>query len=163
MRVITLLRRLLGVTQLHVEQVRIGTTGMLHVSTRPSWRRSRCGRCGRRAVRYDRQPARLWRHLPWGRVNGVAAVCAVAGVVLTLRGSGRAGVVGGARQRVHGAARGTGGVSGAGDGPDDGESPGGHFVAGGRRHHRAGGGSPAGLDAAGRAAAARGRQMLSDQ
>ena len=69
MRVTTLLRRLLGVTQLHVEQVRIGTTGMLHVSTRPSWRRSRCGMCGRRAVRYDRQPARLWRHLPWGRVT----------------------------------------------------------------------------------------------
>ena len=69
MRVTTLLRRLLGVTQLHVEQVRIGTTGMLRVSTRPSWRRSRCGMCGRRAVRYDRQPARLWRHLPWGRVT----------------------------------------------------------------------------------------------
>ena len=69
MRVTTLLRRLLGVTPLYVEQVRLSPSGMLGVSARPSWRRSRCGVCGRRAVRYDRQPARLWRHLPWGRVT----------------------------------------------------------------------------------------------
>ena len=69
MRVTTLLRRLLGVTPLYVEQVRLSASGMLRVSARPSWRRSRCGVCGRRAVRYDRQPARLWRHLPWGRVT----------------------------------------------------------------------------------------------
>ena len=69
MRVTTLLRRLLGVTPLYVEQVRISLSGVLRVSARPSWRRSRCGVCGGRAVRYDRQPARLWRHLPWGRVT----------------------------------------------------------------------------------------------
>ena len=67
MRVTTLLRRLLAVTPLHVEQVRIGPSGMLRGSARPSWRLARCGVCGRRAVRDDRQPARLWRHLPWGR------------------------------------------------------------------------------------------------
>ena len=69
MRVTTLLRRLLGVTQLYVEQVRIGSNGMFRVSARPSWRRSRCGACGHRAPRYDRQPARLWRHVPWGRTT----------------------------------------------------------------------------------------------
>ena len=42
---------------------------MLSVSARPSWRRSRCGVCGRRAPRYDRRPARLWRHVPWGRTT----------------------------------------------------------------------------------------------
>ena len=40
----------------------------LVVSVAPSWRRSRCGTCGRRAARYDRQPIREWRHLSWGRV-----------------------------------------------------------------------------------------------
>ena len=69
MRVTTLLRRLLGVRQLNVEQVHIGLSGLLRVSARPSWRRSRCGVCGRRAVRYDRQPVRMWRHLPWGRIT----------------------------------------------------------------------------------------------
>ena len=69
MRVTTLLRRLLGVTQIYVERVQLRTTGMLSVSVRPSWRRSRCGVCGRRAPRYDRQPARLWRHVPWGRTT----------------------------------------------------------------------------------------------
>ena len=54
---------------MYVEQVRISLSGVLRVSARPSWRRSRCGVCGGRAVRYDRQPARLWRHLPWGRVT----------------------------------------------------------------------------------------------
>ena len=69
MRVTTLLRRLLGVTQIYVERVQLRTTGMLSVSVRPSWRRSRCGVCGRRAPRYDRQPAWLWRHVPWGRTT----------------------------------------------------------------------------------------------
>ena len=66
MRLTTLLRRLLGVTSLYVEQVQLWTAGRLRVSVRPSWRRSRCGTCGRRAPRYDRRPQRLWRHLPWG-------------------------------------------------------------------------------------------------
>ena len=66
MRLTTLLRRLLGVTSLYVEQVQLWTAGRLRVSVRPSWRRSRCGTCGRRAPRYDRRPQRLWRHPPWG-------------------------------------------------------------------------------------------------
>ena len=67
MRVTTLLRRLLGVTQMHVRDAHVATDGPLAVWVRPSWRRSRCGTCGRRAPRYDRRPQRQWRHLPWGR------------------------------------------------------------------------------------------------
>ena len=69
MRVTTVLRRLLRAMPLYVEQVRISTTGMLSVSARPSWRRSGCGACGRRAPRYDRQPARLWPSSAVGRVR----------------------------------------------------------------------------------------------
>ena len=68
MRLTTLLRRLLGVTQMYVKQVEMAADCPLVVSVAPSWRRSRCGTCGRRAARYDRQPIREWRHLSWGRV-----------------------------------------------------------------------------------------------
>ena len=68
MRPTTLLRRLLGVTQIYVKQVVMAAAGPLAVSVEPSWRRSRCGTCGQRAPRYDRQPEREWRHLSWGRV-----------------------------------------------------------------------------------------------
>ena len=61
----------------------------------------------------------------------MAAVYAVAGVVLAVRGEGRAGAVGGWQQRVHGGVRRVSGVSGAGDGPDAGEPPAGDFVGGG--------------------------------
>ena len=69
MRLTTVLRRLLGVTRMYVEGVHLGRSGSLTVSARPSWRRSRCGVCGRRAPRYDRQPVRLWRHVPWGPLS----------------------------------------------------------------------------------------------
>ena len=52
-----------------------------------------------------------------------AAVYAVAGVVRAVRGEGSSGCRGGWQQRVHGGGRRVGGVSGAGDGPDDGEPP----------------------------------------
>ena len=68
MRLTTLLRRLLGVTQMYVKQVEMAADGPLTVSVEPSWRRSRCGTCGKRAPRYDRQPVREWRHLSWGRM-----------------------------------------------------------------------------------------------
>ena len=66
MRLTTVLRRLLGVTQMHVRDAHLGNTGPLTVRVRPSWRRSRCGTCGERAPRYDRRPPRQWRHAPWG-------------------------------------------------------------------------------------------------
>ena len=43
MRLTTLLRRLLGVTQMYVKQVEMAADGPLTVSVEPSWRRSRCG------------------------------------------------------------------------------------------------------------------------
>ena len=46
MRLTTVLRRLLGVTQMHVRDAHLGNTGPLTVRVRPSWRRSRCGTCG---------------------------------------------------------------------------------------------------------------------
>lgn len=67
MRWTTVLRRLLGVTQMLVESTLFRRDGTLAVSVRPTWRRSRCGGCGRKASRYDRRPVRGWRHLPWGR------------------------------------------------------------------------------------------------
>ena len=50
MRLTTLLRRLLGVTQMYVKQVEMAADGPLTVSVEPSWRRSRCGTCGKRAA-----------------------------------------------------------------------------------------------------------------
>jgi len=67
MRLTTVLRRLLGVTRMIVESARFRGDGTLGVCVRPTWRRSRCGQCGRTAPRYDRRPVRRWRHLPWGR------------------------------------------------------------------------------------------------
>ena len=73
MRVTTLLRRLLGVTQMYVREVRLTAGGGLAVSVVPSWRRSRCSGCGRPAPRYDRRPGRQWRHLSWGRLPACLA------------------------------------------------------------------------------------------
>lgn len=44
---------------------RMDAVGLV-VGVRPTWRRPRCGRCGRRAPGYDRRDARLWRHLSFG-------------------------------------------------------------------------------------------------
>ncbi len=50
-------------TQMYVKQVEMAADCPLVVSVEPSWRRSRCGTCGERVPRYDRQPVRDWRHL----------------------------------------------------------------------------------------------------
>jgi transposase len=67
MRMTTVFRRLLGVTILFVKEVFFTTSGGLAIRVRPTWRLSRCPTCSRKAPRYDRQPVRRWRHLPWGR------------------------------------------------------------------------------------------------
>jgi len=69
MRVTTLLRRLLGVTRLYVNELWFTLDGELSVSVRPSWRYPRCGRCHRRAPGYDRRPLRRWQHLVLGKVR----------------------------------------------------------------------------------------------
>ena len=51
MRLTTVLRRLLGVTRMHVGDSYFGKSGRLLVGVPPSWRRSRCGVCGERAPR----------------------------------------------------------------------------------------------------------------
>lgn len=65
MRVTTVFRRLLAVTQLFVEGVRFESAGLV-LTVRPRWRSPRCGGCGRRFAGYDRRPARRWRHLGYG-------------------------------------------------------------------------------------------------
>jgi len=67
-RITTVFRKLLGVTQLIVDDVDLAPEALsLHV--RPSWKRCRCGNCRMKAPGYDRQPLRRWRHLSWGRVQ----------------------------------------------------------------------------------------------
>lgn len=65
MRITTIFRRLLGIVHVSVTGVTFGREGLV-LSVRPRWRRSRCGRCGRRAPRYDRQAERRWQHLSYG-------------------------------------------------------------------------------------------------
>ena len=131
MRLTTVLRRLLGVTRLHVRDAYFGKSGLLTVGVRPSWRRSRCGACGKRAPRYDPPAVAAVAPRAVGPDAGGRGARTVAGVVPTVRGSGGACVVGDAEQRVHGGSGGAGGVSGADDGPDDGESRAGDLVASG--------------------------------
>lgn len=69
MRVTTLLRRLIGVTELLVEDVLFTVSDTLSVGVRPRWRLPRCGQCGRRAPGYDRRHLRRWQHLPLGRTR----------------------------------------------------------------------------------------------
>ena len=67
MRATTVVRKLLGVTQLVVERVFFeGITLVLDV--RPSWRLPRCGECCLPAPGYDEYPVRTWRHLALGLV-----------------------------------------------------------------------------------------------
>lgn len=69
MRATTLLRRLLGIAEIDVEGVLFTLLGGLGVAVRPRWRHSRCGKCGKRAPRYDRRPLRRWPHLSYGRTR----------------------------------------------------------------------------------------------
>lgn len=68
MRVTTLFRKLIAVTSLFfVTGVSLGSEGLiLHV--RPARRKSRCGRCGKKAPGYDTRKLRYWRHLAFGRL-----------------------------------------------------------------------------------------------
>jgi transposase len=65
MRVSTVVRKLLNVTKLFVEDiVFVAQSVIVHV--RPTWRFPRCGQCGKRAPGYDRLALRRWRHLSLG-------------------------------------------------------------------------------------------------
>lgn len=67
MRIGTLFRKLLGVTELIVATVSFEERGLV-LKVRPRWRRPRCGVCRKRVAAYDRRPQRYWRHLSLGRV-----------------------------------------------------------------------------------------------
>lgn len=62
------MRKLLGCRGLIVTSVGFGEDGLV-LDVRPSWRRPRCGKCGRHRTGYDRSARRRWRHLALGRVR----------------------------------------------------------------------------------------------
>lgn len=68
MRVTSLFRRLLGVSQMFVSSVQIEDRAVL-LGVRPRWRRARCGACGRPGGVYDQAEERRWRHLGLGDVR----------------------------------------------------------------------------------------------
>ena len=68
MRATTLIREMLGVTGLVVDDFEFTADGLV-VAVRPRWRKPRCGGCGKRAAGYDPRPARRWRHLGIGRLK----------------------------------------------------------------------------------------------
>ena len=63
MRITTLVRKLLAVTQLFVTGVQITPAGLI-AQVRP-----RCSQCSRQAPCYDHRPVRLWRHLSLGTMR----------------------------------------------------------------------------------------------
>ena len=65
MRVTTVFRRLVGVTELLVQRVLFEDRGLV-LEARPRWRKPRCGECGRAGPIYDISPPRFWRHLNFG-------------------------------------------------------------------------------------------------
>jgi transposase len=67
-RVTTLFRKVIGVSELVVDDVQFQEQAMV-VAVRPRWRRPRCGECSRRAAGYDRARTRRWRHLNMGRLR----------------------------------------------------------------------------------------------
>jgi len=64
-RTTSLLRLLIGVTDLIVDTFSLETRGLV-LDVRPRWRGPRCGGCGRLGPGYDCSGARLWRHLGIG-------------------------------------------------------------------------------------------------
>lgn len=65
MRVTTLFRRLLGVSDLFVKRSRWEPAGLI-LEVEPRWRRPRCGECKRVGPKEDRARVRRWRHLSFG-------------------------------------------------------------------------------------------------
>ena len=64
----TVLRRLLGITTLFVQEFELAPGGLV-VFVRPKAEVPRCGVCGNRAPGFDRGAPRRWRHLGLGRVR----------------------------------------------------------------------------------------------
>ena len=56
MRFTSILKKLLGVTQLYVRGIAIDRDDEIAVEVTPAWRKPRCARCGTRAAQYDHPP-----------------------------------------------------------------------------------------------------------
>ena len=59
MRFTSILKKLLGVTQLYVRGIAIDRDDEIAVEVTPAWRKPRCARCGTRAAQYDHPPRRV--------------------------------------------------------------------------------------------------------
>ena len=68
MRATTVLRKMLGITQVFVRGFRFTADGLI-VEVEPSWKHPRCGECRERAPRYDRADPRRWRGIGIGRLR----------------------------------------------------------------------------------------------
>lgn len=68
MRIGTVFRKLLGVTTMVVHAVLFEDVGPV-IDVKPSWRKPRCGLCGRCRPVYDTCEPRMWRHLALGRTQ----------------------------------------------------------------------------------------------
>jgi len=67
-RLTTVFRRLLGVSNVSVKSVSMRPEGLV-VQVSPRWRNPRCGSCGKIAAKEDPGHVRRWRHLGWGAVR----------------------------------------------------------------------------------------------
>ena len=70
MRVTSILKKLVGVTQLYVRGIAMDRDDAIAVEVTPMWRRPRCAGCSRRAAQYD-HPTSVgrWQDLPWGPIR----------------------------------------------------------------------------------------------
>ena len=70
MRFTSVLKKLLGVTQLYVRGLVMDRDDALSIEVTPTWRTPRCAGCGRRAPQYD-HPRSIgrWQDLNWGPVR----------------------------------------------------------------------------------------------
>lgn len=68
MRVTSILRKMLGLTKMHVRGVSIDEMG-LQVDVVPSHRHPRCSKCGKKAPGYDCPGPKRWRHLGLGSMR----------------------------------------------------------------------------------------------
>ena len=70
MRFTSILKKLLGVTQLYVRGIAMDRADEILVAVTPTWRKPRCAECGRRAAQYD-HPTSVgrWQDLNWGPIR----------------------------------------------------------------------------------------------
>ncbi len=66
----SVLKKLVGVTQLYVRGLVMDRDDALSVEVTPTWRKPRCAGCGRRALQYDHpRSVGRWQDLNWGPVR----------------------------------------------------------------------------------------------